>query len=59
MIGSVEDSLPGKMKFVTKRGFDTPAHTTRYESCHDTPFLELDSKAKVGRKLDYLRIYIF
>ena len=50
MIGLEEDSLPGKMKFVTKRGFDTPAHTTRYESCHDTPFLELDSKAKVGKK---------
>ena len=49
MIGLVEDSLPGRMKFVTKRGsFDTPAHSTRYETCHDTPFLELDSKAQVS-----------
>ncbi|KAL5269077.1 hypothetical protein ACHWQZ_G002792 [Mnemiopsis leidyi] len=47
MIGLVEDSLPGRMKFVTKRGsFETPSHSTRYEMCHDTPFLDIDSKAK-------------
>ena len=52
MIGLVEDSLPGRMKFVTKRGsFETPSHSTRYETCHDTPFIEIDSKAKV--KLAY------
>ena len=49
MIGLVEDSLPGRMKFVTKRGsFETPSHSTRYEMCHDTPFLDIDSKAKVS-----------
>ena len=58
MIGLVEDSLPGKMKFVTKRGsFDTPAHSTRYEPCHDTPFIDLDSKAEV--KLGITIHYIF
>ena len=42
-----ELELAVKLKFVTKRTNDPKNH--RYETCRDTPFLDMENKIKVSR----------
>ena len=61
MVALIEDSMPGRMKYVTKREVphETPTVLKRFETVGDTPFRELDSKALVHDELNVVFKVLF